>query len=232
MLIAWLPAFPGRRARFLIGAVLFVLLAGLAITQSRAAFAALLVGVVAAAFTRNRRLGFLIALIGILLAATLYTFLVDLRLTETAGAVTDLGMLRHAESDAYRLETVLRGPALFATSPIFGVGLGEYWNITGDASHNWFMLVLAEQGMVGITLMGLAIIAVLRGLMRRALDPRAVGMGVLVVFLTGGMFLEPMSATQWAIPAMIILAAAFVAHWDPTTSPRPPTVQRAWTRIP
>ena len=51
-----------------------------------------------------------------------------------------------------------RGPIIWLTSPIFGVGFGRYvfasgeFGVRGGVAHNWYMTVLAEQGVVGIAL--------------------------------------------------------------------------------
>jgi O-antigen ligase len=209
----WFLAMHGRLQRSLLLAAMGVLGAGLVVSQSRSALFSVAVGVLVVAFTRSRRLGMIVlALVG-LAAAAAVPLLLEFRLTNSGGVATELGMSRLAESDEGRLDLVMEGPRLFLESPIFGVGLGGFVEIVGDASHNWFALIMAEQGLVGITLTVLLAFALVRALRARATLPRSIGYGVLSVLATGALFLEPTLETQWAVPAIIIITAAIVADW-------------------
>ena len=90
-----------------------------------------------------------------------------------------------------------------------------YLLLTGDAAHNWYSVVLAEQGLLGLgsllLLLGLAALS----LRRRPTVPRAVGYSVLTILAVGGLFLEPTIETQWSVPAAILVTAAVVCRWDP-----------------
>jgi O-antigen ligase len=213
----WILGTHDERVRWLLGFTMLVLVGGLIVSQSRSAFLALLIALVVGAFVRARALGILMAVAAAVIGLLLLPLLIELRLTNAGGAVTDLGLARTMASDAYRLDAVLHGPQLFLTSPVFGVGLGNYLLITGDASHNWYMVVLAEQGLLGIAslllVLGLAALS-LRG---RPTLPRAVGYGVLAILTIGGFFLEPTIETQWSLPAAILVTAAVVCRWDPLT---------------
>ena len=209
----------GATERVLALVAILILLAGLAIAQSRSAILVLLVALVLMAFLRSRRTGLLVAGISALVGGVAYFLLINVRLVASGGAVTDVGLSRLADSDAGRLAQVLQGPELFLTSPVFGIGLGNFVLQSGDASHNWFMTVLAEQGLVGVVLMGVlfAIAAVrLRGLTGVR---QSIGVGVLTVLLLGGLFLEPLIAVQWSVPAALALGAVFVADWGESPAP-------------
>jgi O-antigen ligase len=209
----WFLATRHQVQRLLLLATMGMLGAGVAVSQSRSAIIALAVGVLAVTFARSRRAG-LVALSLVGLAGLLLTpVLVEWRVMNTAGTFTELGLSRLAASDAVRLDLVLAGPKLFIESPIFGVGLGGFLERIGDASHNWYSVTLAEQGLVGVTLVTLLVITLYRALRYRPTVARSISYGVLAVLATGALFLEPTDETQWSVPAVIIVTGAIVADW-------------------
>jgi O-antigen ligase len=126
-----------------------------------------------------------------------------------------------ANSDAGRLERVLAGPQLFLSSPIFGVGLGGYHAITGDASHDWYMTVLAEEGLVGAALWVLMLLAYALGMRRREMTPRSIGFACLAVLAVGSLFTDPPHEDQSSLTTATILTAAYVAEWARSRRVRP-----------
>lgn len=193
--------------------VMFFLGIGIAVSQSRGAFMSLFAGAVSLAFARSRQAGLATLAIGVVLAVVIVPLLIEWRLTNSIGSASDYAFAQLAESDAGRLSAVAFGPALWATSPIFGIGLGGYLAATGDASHNWYMSVLAEQGSVGIVLWILLLVAIAIALRPRPTLPRSIGYGVLGVLVVASLFLEPPLETQGSIPTALILTAALVATW-------------------
>ena len=127
-----------------------------------------------------------------------------------------------AQSDRERGEAVFAGPRIWATAPLFGVGFGHYsfesarfsGNQFARASHNWYLNVLAEQGLVGIVLWLLLLAAVARELLRRSWEPRIIGLGGLLAFALGSMFLEPPTAYQAVALSILVITAACVGRWE------------------
>lgn len=222
----WLLVTRERVQRVLLLVVMVELGAGLAVSQSRSAFIALGLGLVVVAFTHSRRTGLvttgLVATAGALLAP----LLIQWRLTNTGGVVNALTLSRLAESDAGRLDLVLEGPRLFLQSPVFGVGLGEFVQAVGDASHNLYSVILAEQGIVGVILVVSFGVALLGAIRRREVTARAVGLGVLSILSIGAFFLEPTLETSWSVPAAIVLTLVLAADWqtrqEKVNAPNPP----------
>jgi O-antigen ligase len=233
------------RIRFVLAAVAVILLIGMAIALSRAALLALAIGLIAMAFTRGRRIGFLT--IGLLaaLAITAYPLFLVQRLTADAGALSvaqaSVGLQR---SDASRLAAALVGPQMWATSPIFGIGFGEYPLTTSRfigysiESHNWYMNILAEQGLVGVALWIPMLAATALRVVRLEPIARTIGVAVFVTYVVGSTFLEPPLSVQTSAFAVIVTIAALVGDWSrlpgrahpqelPLDEPEPPVAARS-----
>jgi O-antigen ligase len=198
-----------------------VFLYAVAASLSRGAAAALLAGLVAFAFSRSRGTGIVATIAALALVGIGYPLFLQFRLsvdfaTPSAAAIAELN-----SSDAGRLGAVLAGPALFAMSPVFGIGFGQYKYMSGLVSeagaglvaHNWYGTVLAELGTVGVVLWALVLITVARWLLRRPSVPRAFGGSMFVAALVGCMFLEPPTAFQTSVIPAVVLTAALVADW-------------------
>ena len=64
------------------------------------------------------------------------------------------------ESDNVRIDGLLAGVQLFLSAPLLGIGFGHYIQLSTDVpgvldpinAHNWYLAVLAEQGLVGVAL--------------------------------------------------------------------------------
>jgi hypothetical protein len=209
------------RLRLLLAATGLLLLSGMAIALSRAALIALAAGLVALAFTRGRRLGFAMVGIVAVLALVVYPLFLEQRLTADAGARSvaeaTIGLQR---SDASRLAAALVGPQMWATSPIFGIGFGEYPLTTSRfigysiESHNWYMNILAEQGLVGVALWIPMLAATALKLIRLEPIARTIGGAVFVTYVVGSTFLEPPLSVQTSAFAVIVIVAALVGDWS------------------
>ena len=210
---------PRLRAGFVV--VVGIMVYAMSLSLSRGAIAALLAGIVALAFTRSRALG--LAAVGgaLVLVIVGYPLFVELRLTTETGSASAAAAAELAASDAGRLSAVLAGPALFATSPIFGIGFGQYKYMSalvtdqgaGLVAHNWYGTVLAEMGLLGIALWILMLVAVARWLRLRPPHPRLIGFAMLGAVVVGCLFLEPPTSFQTSIVPTLVLTAALVADW-------------------
>jgi O-antigen ligase len=206
--------------RILLAVTALVLAASMAISLSRAALIALAAGLVVLAFARGRWAGF--ATIGVLavLALVAYPLFLQERLTADAGALSvaqaSIGLQR---SDASRLAAALVGPQMWVTSPIFGIGFGEYPLTTSRfigysiESHNWYMNILAEQGLVGVALWMPMLAGAAVRLVHLGSTARTVGVAVFVTYVVGSAFLQPPLSVQTSAFAVILVAAALVGDW-------------------
>jgi len=216
------PVWPSRGARLALVSVMVVLGAGVALSQSRGAILALLAGLAVLVLARHRVLAVALIILGVVSAVVIYPAFTEWRLTNLRGEVTGAGYVAWAASDGFRLAATLVGPALFLSSPVFGVGLGQYADLSvvvggltsRSSAHNYYMNVLAEQGIVGVTLWIVIILGLLTQLRASTHTPwRTLGFAVLVSVLCAGIFLDPPNSFQTvALPALII-TAALVADW-------------------
>ena len=220
--VAWFVATTSRRAKAGLLAVAGIMGIGLALSLSRGAAATLLAGLVALAFARGRALGAAALAGALVLVFVGYPLVVDWRLTAEAGSASSAAAAQLAASDEGRLGAILAGPALFATSPIFGIGFGQYKYASalvtdqgaGLVAHNWYGTVLAEQGLLGIALWVLVLVAVALWLRTRPSRPRSVGLAMLGVVTVGCLFLEPPTSFQTSVLPAIVLTGALVGDWS------------------
>lgn len=191
------------------------------LSLSRGAVATLFAGLVALAFTRSRAMGFAAVGAALVLVIVGYPMFVEWRLTTEAGSASSAAVAQLAASDEGRLGAVLAGPALFATSPIFGIGFGQYKYMSalvtdqgaGLVAHNWYGTVLAEQGLVGIVLWLLMLVTVGVWLQSRPARPRSIGFAMLGAVIVGCLFLEPPTSFQTSVLPTIVLTGALVGDW-------------------
>ena len=207
--------------RVLLGVTALLLTGVVALSLSRGAMVACVVGLAVLVLNRSRLLAGVVLALGVAGAVLIYPAFVQWRLENLLGSATPAGYALLTQSDDSRLTGILAGPQLFLSSPIAGVGFGHFvplsvtvsGSLTPINAHNWFLTVLAEQGIVGATLlvlMGMALIARLRTRLRA---PRTVGYGVLGALATGSLFLEPPTSFQMLASPAIILVAALIGEW-------------------
>lgn len=215
-----------RGLRALLVAVLVVLLIAFAITFSRGALVALGAGVLVLAFLRSRRSAIAALAALAVLALVVYPVFVEWRLAADVGRASAQAYAGLERSDASRIAAALAGPQLFLTSPVFGVGFGQYPLLSGRftgypiESHNWYMNVLAEQGLVGV-LLWLPMLATIAATLRRLpRDPRSLGLPVFATYVVGSIFLQPPLSLQTSAFAIVAIAAAAAGDWVSTTKSR------------
>jgi O-antigen ligase len=220
--LAWasITESPRMRAALLLAAGICA--GALVLTLSRGGIVTLLAGLSVLAFVRFRYRGVL-AMMAILIAFGLvYPFLANYRLGSTGDSPSAEALAVQEQSDRERAAAVLAGPQIWATSPVFGVGFGHYsfvsarfsGNLGATAAHNWYVNVLAEEGLVGALLWLLALLAVALALRRRPAEPRILGLSVLLAFAVGSLFLEPPDSFQSSALPILVITAALAATWE------------------
>jgi O-Antigen ligase len=217
--LAWMVVARSSKLRLLLLGTSVVLALAYATALSRGAAVALLGGLVGLAFTRSRRAGFVAIGVVIVFAAVLYPLFVQLRVTVDTGGPSAQGYAGLAQSDQARIAAALAGPQLFASAPLFGIGFGHYSLMSAQyvgfaiESHDWYVNVLAEQGIVGIALWIPMLATVAVALHRTSRSARSVGYAVLVTYMVGSAFLEPPNSVQTSALAVIVTVAALVGNW-------------------
>jgi O-antigen ligase len=155
-----------------------------------------------------------------------YPLFVEWRLTTEAGSASAAAAAELAGSDQSRFSAILAGPALFAMSPIFGIGFGQYQYMSalvtdqgaGLVAHNWYGTVLAEQGLLGIVVWLLMLVAVATWLRSRQARPRSIGFAVFGAFVVGCLFLQPPTSFQMTVLPAIVLTGTLVGDWGGRTT--------------
>ena len=200
-----------------------------AIALSRGAMVALGAGLLALAFTRSRRTGLAMAGVVAVLALVVYPLFFDWRLAADAGVRSAAEVsIALGRSDESRIAAALAGPQMFLTSPIFGIGFGQYPLMSGRftgysiESHNWYMNVLAEQGLAGTLLWVPMMGAIALELVRSKRAGRSIGLAVFATYAVGSVFLQPPLSVQTSAFSAIVVVAALVGDWSrfsPATAP-------------
>ncbi len=223
-----------RWLRGLVAVASLVLAIAFAIALSRAALLALATGFVALAFSRSRRTGFVTIGALVVMALVVYPLYLQFRLIADAGVLSSAQQTIVLErSDASRLAAALAGPQMFLTAPLFGVGFGQYELLSGRyagyaiESHNWYMNVLAEQGLVGILLWIPMLAAVTLRLVRSTRATRSFGLAVFVTYAVGSVFLQPPLSVQTSAFAVIVVVAALIGDWGRFTGVAAPATPEA-----
>jgi O-antigen ligase len=204
-------------------AIAVVAAVALALSLSRGAIVALLVGLGCLAFMKSRGLGLAFVALGVLGVGVLYPAFLEWRL----GTASAMEIAALNASDSGRFDAVLAGPQLFLSSPLFGVGFGQYSVLSARiteghiaiGSHNWYMSVLAEQGLVGAVLWALLLTTVFLHLRTRVPPARLIGLSVLATYAAGSMFTNQPSSFQTSVLPLLVVVAAMVARWGPDEDP-------------
>jgi len=219
--VAWAITLGSRRSRLVLVGVAAVLTSTFAVSLSRGGLLALLAGLLALAFSRDRRTGFVALAVAIVLALVVYPIYVDWRVTADASSASAQAYASLAESDQSRLAAALAAPQLFLRSPLFGIGFGHFpyesaWYVGFPIeSHNWYLDVLAEEGLVGVALWIPMLLSVAIALHRVARTPRSIGYAVLTAYVVGCVSLQPPDSFQTSGLAVLLIVAALVGRWPP-----------------
>lgn len=187
---------------------------GLLLTFSRGAFLAAGAGLVALVWTRNRAAGIVIATLAVLLQVALTPFVLGVR---TGGAyVPATSSFADEISDQARLGAMLSAFPVWLRDPLFGVGFGQYANesawfvgsSTQTSSHNEYLSILAEQGIIGFFVFGTLALGLAARVVSAGGWARPVGISSLVAFATGWVIIEPLASLQTSGVMWLTLGAA------------------------
>ena len=217
-------------------ALLCLPILGLAVlgTLSRGAIAATGVGVLTWLWFRNRQLALLAGAAAVVAGLVVTPLLVGARLDSPTAAAAAEAQAGISSSDQERLESVAAGTQLFLLDPLFGVGFGQYefvsprfvGNSFATAAHNQYLKILAEQGIVGMTLYLAGAAALLVAMRRSGSRWRQTAIAMLAVYAVSGLFLEPLTTFQtsgvlWLVLGVVVGRAGRAAAAR-SASPRGP----------
>jgi O-antigen ligase len=213
-----------RRALTVAAAV--VIFVAVVLSFSRGALLAIAVGLIGLAFSRGVRLGLSVTAICVVLGVALSGDFLHARLNVTnPNQLIDDQVAAQASSDEARFTAGSVGFVLFARDPIFGVGFGQYHFVSpfflppgspAISSHNWYINVLAEQGLVGVSLVALAAVGVVGRVARSDPTRRALGLSVLAAYAVGNVFTESPTYLATSAAAWFVVGATLgrSAHHD------------------
>ena len=221
--VFWFLSFKQKAAK---AGLLFLILQNVYIILflfSRGAYAALLAGAVFFSFLRKKWL-----LIPIFLAVVSWQTILPERVVERVQqTTTEYGQLD--PSSAKRLIMWEQSIELFKQSPLFGVGFNIFPYVgfeLGD-THNIFIKFLAEQGVIGLSLLLMLLVMAFRSgfrLYRRAKDPFLKGLGFgfsccAIACVVANMFGDrwthtPVGAWFWVFLGMVEVGNLIVARGE------------------
>jgi len=217
IILAW-PGGPRSRAWTAVRVVAAAAAAvAVVFSMGRGAMLAAEVGLVLLAFQRGRKAGLVATLAAVLFLIFIYPAFIDWRLSITFGS--DLARAHEAldESTGWRLDVIWAGLKMFRSDPFFGVGLGQFHYVSPEYlgptvgitySHNWYVNVLAEQGLIGIGAFVLMLAGVGWAVARPGAAAATGALAVFAVFLAGCVTTELVSALQASGQFWIVLGLA------------------------
>ena len=183
---------------------------------SRGALLAVVPGVLTLVWTWSRpRIALLATTAMFVIAATLYPLVLEARIarSDTAtSAATEAGV---AASDQQRFDAVTAAIPLFLIDPVLGVGFGQYHfestryvgSSAATSSHNQYLNILAEQGLMGMAAFSALVAALIVGLRRARSGVSRLALAMLVTYAVDGMFIEPMNSLQTSTALWLVLGA-------------------------
>jgi O-antigen ligase len=201
-----------RRWRMILWPVIAILLIGLFLTYSRGAYIGFFAGLIILVFLRDRLAGVALAIALLVAAAVLYPAFIEAR---QGGMLTPLESFDMAQSEGSRANLAAAGFAMFLAFPVFGVGYGVFQYVSPDFivgatdstfSHNMYLNILAEQGLIGFLLVATMLVWLTITLVRSSNPLRNAVLAVGATFLAASMFLH--SATVFQSSGLILLAIA------------------------
>jgi O-antigen ligase len=213
-------AAPRARLRtwFVLAAAICVV--GLFLSLSRGGILAAAIGLLVVSFTRSRLAGIGVVLVMAVAGAIAYPIFLESRLEQTFGAASTDAYLAAAQSEESRVLAVTGGVRLWLSAPLFGVGFGRFQAlsppfITGTGlsyPHNWYLRILAEQGVIGALLVAVVAIALTVALYRSRHTLRGVALGMVASVATFSLFGEPVLGLQSTGILWLTAGAALAAY--------------------
>jgi O-antigen ligase len=203
---------PWKVVLVLLAALLFVCTAA---TFSRGALLAAFAGLLLLVGLRSRRVAVALAIVGGLAALALYPIFLEARI---GGALSPGDAYDLARSEQSRATVAAAAFAMFASSPLFGVGFGVFHflspaytgvsAILATYSHNQVLNTLAEQGLVGIVLLAAVVLLATVALAKSRSPFRRGALAMGVTYLVLSLSVNSTTSFQSSSLVWLVMAAA------------------------
>ena len=172
-------------------------------------------GIVVLTWLHHRRLAVLAVAVLITGWIFIYPALFGARLDITYGDTSSQAFLDTSESDQWRLATVAAGIGLFASAPVFGVGYGAFhflspWFVGGSPvtyAHDWYVNVLAEQGIIGIVAFAAIVTWLVVAISRSDHPLRRTALALVAAYAVSSFFIDSVPAVAISLVAWLTAAA-------------------------
>ncbi len=191
-------------------------MAALALSYSRGAYVGATAGIVTLIWFRNRGAAIMSLVAVLVVAVLLYPLFLEFRQGQ---ALSPMDLIDQGLSEGSRRAVVEAGFAMFLAAPILGLGFGTFQFLSaaylGGAradttfSHNQFVEILAEQGIVGTLLVATMVVVAAIELERSAHPLRYAAMAMGVALMVTSAFLHSTSSFQALSFAWLALAVTF-----------------------
>jgi len=199
--------------------------AALVLTFSRGALLATGVGIVVLVWSRSRVAGLVLAAFAMVAIIVLIPSILLVR--EGPSFVPPPSDLRDEISDTGRFEAMLSSFPIWRLDPVFGAGFGQYgaesaWFLRSSpatSSHNEYLSILAEQGLLGVAMFGALAGLVIARIGRGGRWSRELGLAPLVAYAAGWMIIEPLASLQTSGLIWLVVGAAGAAATVPLSAP-------------
>ena len=159
--------------------VIIYLAIGMLFTGSRGALISFVIGggVLLLLEMKNRgsrKRVIFVAVIFVAAAVVALAYMPEELLTNRFSSDTILGINEYEDGSHNRYTIWMKAIKLFKESPIIGYGCGNFFSAIATiyeecASHNMYVLVAIEEGIVGLLIFGFALFCIFRGLYKRKL---------------------------------------------------------------
>ena len=212
-----------RPQKLLLVPILILGIVCLTATFSRGAYVAFLVGVVVLIGSRSRAAALVFAIGVGILALALYPAFLEARLGTALSPQEALDLLRSENS---RTDLAGAAFAIFASSPIFGIGFGVFQFVsplfTGDTAsqatyaHNQVLNILAEQGVVGALLVTGIVVLLVHALAKSRNPLRSAALAMGATYLVLSLFINSTVDFQGSSLLWLVMAAALTPGPDET----------------
>ncbi len=198
----------------------------LILTFSRAAIVALGVGMIAALARRSLRAAGGLAAATAIAALLIYPLFVQVRLGQTFGEASPAGEAAFAESDRLRAQIAESAVMAFLDAPIAGHGFATFREISPTYSgqsiltsaHDLYLKVAAEQGLIGLALLGAFLFSIVMPMWRAGPGPWMASLAVAFAFMAFSLTADTLGSAQAMAGAFYLMAAGvaqagFTTEW-------------------
>ena len=215
--------FASKKMRVLLALAMPIIVLALVVSFSRAALLSAGIGVTVLALSFNVRaaigVGAVLVVAGILISGAFSS--ARFSITNPNGSIGDQIAAQEA-SDNARFTAGGAGVSLFESAPVFGIGFGQYHFESvrylppaseTSFSHDWYVNLLAEQGIVGVVLVVAAALIVGWRIFVSTRERRILCVGLMAAYLVGNAFTESptylgVSAAAWFVVGATIAVRA------------------------